>query len=164
MDQNCRCRVPTFNQEQNLVVSFLYSRLVDVIKLFLQEIWKNQFQRIVLLKIALFSHFEQVQTLEQTFFHFLTLGKSRFPPKKVLQHQLLKIEFARGWRRLTDNKCSMSHPPTDRPTGRAFKTRPRTFLRLIYTTLDCSRVIALTFWSSFQCDQIARFIAHWAAF
>ena len=31
----------------------------------------------------------QAQTIEQTLFNFLILGKSRFPPKKVLLHQLL---------------------------------------------------------------------------
>ena len=34
--------------------------------------------------MALFSHFVQVQTSEQTLFNFLILGKSRFPPKKFL--------------------------------------------------------------------------------
>ena len=32
---------------------------------------------------------------EQTFYHFLILGKSRFPPKIVLQHQLLVSNLAR---------------------------------------------------------------------
>ena len=30
----------------------------------------------------------QVQTLEQTLINFLIMGKSRFPPKKVLKHRL----------------------------------------------------------------------------
>ena len=41
--------------------------------------------------MALFSHFVQVQTSEQTLFNFLILGKSRFPPKKFYN-----INYSRG--------------------------------------------------------------------
>ena len=74
--------------------------IVDVIKRFLRKSRKSRFllklkqqeQAIFevkysfcvqfCLKIELFSHFQQVQTANQTFFIFLILGKSRFPSIK----------------------------------------------------------------------------------
>ena len=44
----------------------------------------NSSKALFYLKIALFCIFEQVQTLEQTLFNILILGKSRFPPKEIL--------------------------------------------------------------------------------
>ena len=76
--------------------------LVDVIKLFLEEFWKieispqaetarighliatNSFRVLLCLKIAKFSHFCSGLDSITIFFHILILGKSRFPPRKVL--------------------------------------------------------------------------------
>ena len=61
---------------------------------------------IVLLKIALllFSHFGAGSDIRTNYFNFLILGKSRFPPKKVLLHRLLlKISIRnsqRTWQRV----------------------------------------------------------------
>ena len=45
---------------------------------------KNSFRVLICLKLALFSHFSAGSDIRTNFFHFLILGKSRFPPKKVL--------------------------------------------------------------------------------
>ena len=69
------------------------SRLPTMLKQQKQTILKviNSFRVQFCLKIALFSQFSAGPDTRTNYSNFFILGKSRFPPKRVLQHRLLQL-------------------------------------------------------------------------
>ena len=103
------------------------SPVVDVIKLFLEEMqtfkispitettridhfksYKTVLQYSFAQKQHSFHIFVQVQTSEQTLFHFLILGKSRFPTKKIYNINYREREIETLESRITFTKYSMN--------------------------------------------------------
>ena len=63
----------------------------------------NSFRVDFCFKIALFSHFCAGSHIRTKFIQFLSFGESRFPPKKVLQHQLDPDPIFQNARRFADS-------------------------------------------------------------